>query len=277
MLVGARLSGPAVYAGGMDAPLATPGLPLSSRPLWALSWLIWRIIPGRAAAKMAEFSHTEAGSGLDMLAAAEETPRPELRARYFRHALDELRHSRMFRDRARALAGARGRAEAVLEDGGWIADHGIRGQKSLLEELGETEFLAFVWIHERRGAEQFQVYAELLRDDPITARMFEEIARDERFHIAYSRAELDRLAERGAETQVRAAVRAVRWRRAKQAWLRFSRVLGDTMAQVWLGLLYFVVVGPFVPIARWTERPTRGFQTPEGPALPAAERAQEMG
>ena len=73
-------------------------VPLRRLPFLALSWVIWRLWPGRAATKMAEFSHTEAGSGLDMLAATEETVRPELRARYFRHALDELEHARLFRE-----------------------------------------------------------------------------------------------------------------------------------------------------------------------------------
>ena len=29
-------------------------VPLADLPLWALSWLVWRVVPGRAATKMAE-------------------------------------------------------------------------------------------------------------------------------------------------------------------------------------------------------------------------------
>lgn len=243
--------------------------------LRAVSWLVWRLVPGRAATKMAEFSHTEAGSGLDMLAAVEETPRPELRARYFRHALDELRHARLFRERAVALAEARGRAggaapgraQAVLDDAGYIAAQGIRGTESLFGQLGELEFLAFVWVAEKRGAEQFDVYADLLRDDAATTAMFAEIARDERFHIAYSRAELDRYAAGGARGDVRWAVARVRARRVWQAWLRFTRDLGNVVSAAWLGVLYFLVLGPFSLVARRAERRVRGFVTPPpGPA-----------
>ncbi|MDP2313405.1 MAG: ferritin-like domain-containing protein [Pseudomonadota bacterium] len=249
-------------------------------PLHAVSWLVWKILPGRAATKMAEFSHTEAGSGLDMLAATEETPRPELRARYFRHALDELRHARLFRERAGALASARSpqgrsRAQAVLEDGGYLASQGIRGSESLFRQLGELEFLAFVWVHEKRGAEQFDLYASLLRDDASTAAMFAEIARDERFHIAYSRAELDRYTKAGATHDVRWAVLRVRGRRAWQGWLRLTRDLGNAMAGLWLGLLYLLVIGPFSLVARATERPVGGILAAP-PRAPAAERARGM-
>ena len=99
--------------------------------LWAISSVVWRI-PGRDSAKMAGFSHTEAGSGLDMLAATEETERRDMRAKYFRHALDELKHARLFRDRALALASAKkNRTRAVLDDANFIRDHGINQSESL--------------------------------------------------------------------------------------------------------------------------------------------------
>jgi hypothetical protein len=60
----------------MSTALAAPSLSLR-----AISYIVWRLVPGRGPTKMAEFSHTEAGSGLDMLAAVEETPRRDLRRR----------------------------------------------------------------------------------------------------------------------------------------------------------------------------------------------------
>ena len=248
-------------------------LPLSSRPLWALSWLIWRVLPGRAATKMAEFSHTEAGSGLDMLAAVEETPRRELRIKYYRHALDELKHSRMFRQRATALATGRSRARAVIEDSDYILEHGINTRESLFSRLGEVEFLAFVWVHERRGAQQFEVYADLLKEDADTSRMFDEIARDERFHIAYSKAELARVSPPGP---ARWAVLRVRGRRLWQAWMRFSHRLGEVVASLWLILLYGLLIGTFSMLARGLEKRGGGLVRTEDPR-PAAQRAREMG
>lgn len=246
--------------------------------LWLrlISALVFRI-PGRPAAKMAGFSHTEHGSGLDMLSAAERTPRRDLRAKYFQHALDELQHARLFQERARALAPVRSRAQAVLEDSGFILSHGIRGVKTLHEQLGELEFLAFVWIHERNGARQFDIYADLMREDPDSSRMFEIIAKDERFHIAYSRRELDQAIKAGQEKAVRWAVLRVRTRALYQIWLRFARVLGDTVAGVWLGLLYYVLVGPFSLIVRSTEVATAGFAPPSPRLTRPAEHAREQG
>lgn len=245
-------------------------------PLWALSWVVWKVLPGRASMKMAEFSHVEAGSGLDMLAAVQETPRRELRYKYWLHALDELKHSRLFAERASALAPGRNRTRAVLDDSGFITEHGINTKQSLFSELGETEFLAFVWVHEKRGAQQFDLYADLLSEDDATRVMFAEIAKDERFHIAYSRTELDLLEKHVGSGPVRWAVLKVRARRAWQGWLRFARGLGEVVTAVWLHLIYFLLLGPFSLIARWRERPADGFvAAPDRP--PAAERAREMG
>ena len=242
--------------------------------LWAVSSVIWRL-PGRVPAKLAGFSHTEAGSAFDMLAAVEETSRRDMRARYFRHALDEMKHAVMFRKRAVALASNRvGRTQAMLDDSSFIRDHGINQADSLFSQLGELEFLAFVWIAERRGAQQFDVYADLLKDDDDTQVMFEEIANDERFHIAYSRAELDRYTEGGEGQAVKQAVGRVKRRRWLQAWLRFSIVLGDFMSNLWLGLLYILVIGPSSIFARLTERQARGFVIPEPHEGTMLERAQ---
>lgn len=228
-----------------------------------ISRIIWRL-PGQGARKMAEFSHVEAGSGLDMLAAAEACADPLLRKKYFLHAMDELKHSRLFRERALALSassGGRDRAvEAVLDDAGFIPSHGIREIEPLYLQHGELEFLAFVWLHERAGASQFAVYAELMQE-PEARAMFDEIARDERFHIAYSRAELERRMREGPELRraVWRAVLAVRLRDAWQAWGRLAFRMGDFMSGLWLGLLYWVVVTPFALVARRREELKGGF------------------
>ncbi len=245
--------------------------------LWAISNVVWRI-PGRAALKMAGFSHTEAGSGLDMLAAVEETPRREMRARYFRHALDELKHSGMFRTRALALADKpRSRAQAMLDDSSFIREHGINEADSLFSQFSEVEFLALVWIAERRGAQQFDVYADLMKEDQITQDMFSEIADDERFHIAYSRAELDRYIAAGHSQEVQKAVAKIRRQRWLEAWLRFSVVLGDFMSKIWLGILYFTVIGPSAIMAHLSEKKTSGFITPDEPQTDRMVRARLQG
>ena len=111
-----------------------------SNPFTALrlvSWIVWKI-PSRRPMKMAGFSHTEAGSSLDMMDAAEEASLPDLRE-VLCHALDEFRHARLFAERSLALS-QNARAADVLEDPEYTASHGIRGEASLYKRLGETEF-----------------------------------------------------------------------------------------------------------------------------------------
>lgn len=227
-----------------------------------ISGLVWRL-PGAPARKMAEFSHVEAGSGLDMLAATAVEKNPLLRRKYYLHALDELKHATLFRERARALADVHSRAQAVLEDTGFIAAHGINSTTPLVQQLSQVDFLAFVWLHELAGAAQFEVYAHLLRHDPASCVMFDEIAKDERFHIAYSRAELDGLARSGVP--VSSAVWRCRGRDLWHAWGRVTHGFGERMASGWLSLLYFVVLAPFALIARSRESMPGGLQpsTPE--------------
>jgi hypothetical protein len=222
--------------------------------------------------KMAEFSHTEFGSGQDMLAATWACQESGMRRKYYLHALDELKHARLFHERAKALAEARGgrtRVEAVLEDSGYIGDHGITSSEPLYLSLPETEFLAFVYLHEESGALQFAVYADLMKDDPASTRMFDEIARDERFHISYSRAELERRRKNQQEREVNAALWAVRLRGFWQAWGRMTHTFGRFMSKLWLGVLYFVILGPFALVAKARERVSGGIlaSDPIGPAV----------
>jgi hypothetical protein len=226
-----------------------------------LSWLVFNV-PGRPAAKMAEFSHTETGSALDMITAAEETARPELRAKFFRHALDEHKHARLFAQRAVALSGDDGRVRALVEDSAFINSRGIRGKEPLCRQMSEVEFFAFIWVHELAGARQFDIYAKLMQNDPASAAMFADIGKDERFHIAYSRAELDRIAASGRAREVKRAVFITRWRRFRNVWLRGSRNFGAFMSGIWLTIFYFLVLGPFALISRFTERPVAGFIAP---------------
>jgi len=245
-----------------------------SRLLRLLSWLVFKI-PGRPAAKMAEFSHTEAGSALDMIAATELTSRADLRAKFFRHALDEHKHARLFAERAIALSGDDVRVRAMVEDSTFIVSRGIRSKVALHEQLSDVEFFAFIWVHELIGARQFDIYSALMQNDETSTAMFREIGRDERFHIAYSRAELDRMIAGGRAREVRKAIFLTRFRRVRNAVLRGSRRFGELMSGIWLTIAYFGILGPFALISRATERNAEGFVVFTG--APAARNAESQG
>jgi hypothetical protein len=66
--------------------------------------------------KLLAFAEVETDGGRDILRAAEVTADPLLRRLYLEHAIDELHHGDLFRDRGTALLRARGGARNVILD-----------------------------------------------------------------------------------------------------------------------------------------------------------------
>ena len=210
------------------------------------SMLAWRL-PGRPRRLLSAFSLAERGSMVDMLAAAEATPRRDMRRKDFLHALDEGRHARIFADRVKALGGTT-RTEAALEDAGRLLDQGVVGGQTLFERFGERDFLAFVQVAEADAVEQFKVYIDHNLPDAETTAQLRAILKDEAFHVSYSKHEVDRYRNEGHP--VDRVMRMIRLRRLWEGWLRFSRDFGAVMSGLWLGLLYIVLVAPFRLLAR---------------------------
>lgn len=242
------------------APLAAPW---RTRVVRRLAPWIWRR-PARMANKLAEFGATEEGSALDMLAAAEQATDPRLRRLYFRHALDEARHARLFREAAAAVhpAGAeppsaRARAHARRQD--------------LYAVLGPTRFLAFVHLAEQRGEAHFRgLVGALQSHHPELAVTFARVARDERFHVAYSRHWLARL-----DPQASATLRRARLDAAWAAWKRSGRVLGEAAATAVLWLVYVLLLPPFALATKLLDPDRPGWKRAPQPARTLA-RAQRQ-
>lgn len=241
--------------------------------LVAASEVAWRL-PGWPRRFYASFRDSEAGSAVDMLAACELTSRRDLRRKYFRHALDETRHAGIFQARAEANGGGRDRARAALVDAGTLQRHGIVEGRTMFERLGELEFLAFVHVAENDAVEQFNVYRDRRLPDPESWEALGHILKDEHFHVSYSRQELDRWRKEGRGGEVDAALSRVRWRRLKEAWLRFSRGVGLVMGSAWLLAVYAVIVAPFRLVARLDRG---GWQAPAADPRPLAVAARSQG
>lgn len=222
---------------------------------------------------LASFSETERGSAVDMLAAAELTQRRDMRRKYFIHALDEARHSRLFARRAQAFGAERVRAKAALDDSHTLQTHGIVGGRPLFERYGELRFLAFVHRSEALAVEQFDVYRDLGLLDDQTDQMLETILRDEHFHVGYSRVELERYQREGRAAEVRTAARKVLWSRPWEAWMRLSLRIGHVVTGLWMTLLYLLVVAPF---RLGVQREASGWRpvSPDPRARMAAARGQ---
>ena len=175
-------------------------------------------------------------------------PSAERRALYLAHALDEERHARAFRGRARELRGA-----PIWER---PADF-----DALYERLGEIGFLAYVHRGERHGRAQFEAHQELLasRGDERGAALFEAILVDERRHERYTGELLRALV--GADREVRAQLRKVALLSALWGWRRAGRAVAGLLFVVLANVL-FLAIAPSALAYRLTRPRTHGWLPP---------------
>src|SRR5262245_56968740 len=169
--------------------------------------------------KLLTFADVETDGGRDILRAAEVTPDPLLRRLYIEHAIDELHHGDLFRERGAALLRAicAGReARPTLLDGHPLpGGHGLDDLR--IEGEPDHRLLAFLHVAEKAAAGRFMIYRGLVDDDAQTRAIFEEILRDEIFHMNYTYSQLTRVSP---ETYRRHVWHA----RARRLWNRYLRV-----------------------------------------------------
>jgi hypothetical protein len=207
--------------------------------------------------KLLTFAEVETDGGRDILRAAEGTPDPLLRRLYLAHAIDELHHGDLFRERGAALLRTRRMRGTSLFNGNPLpGGHGLED----LAVGGEPDerVLAFLHIAEKAAAGRFAIYREVVDDDPSTKAIFEEILRDEVFHMNYTYSQLARVAPRAYR-------RHVWWARANRLWKRYLGVAASIAAifgSVSLTILYFVLLPPFAWLARRAERREPAGWTP---------------
>jgi hypothetical protein len=225
----------------------TKGTPLDRlmRPVHRWVWAD----TDRRLRKLLTFADVETDGGRDILRAAEMTPDPLLRRLYLEHAIDELHHGDLFRERGAALLRARPDARRVLLDGNPLpGGHGLDDLR--LDGQPDHTLLAFLHVAEKAAAGRFALYRELVDDDPRTRAIFEEILRDEVFHMNYTYMQLTRV----SPTTYRRHV----WRaRARRLWNRYLRVaagLAAVLGTLMLTVLYFVLLPPFAWFAKRSAR-----------------------
>jgi hypothetical protein len=225
----------------------TRGAPLD-RLMRPIHQWVWADLDRRMR-KLLTFAEVETDGGRDILRAAEVTPDPLLRRLYLEHAIDELRHGDLFRQRGAALLRVRGPARRVLLDG-----HPLPGGHGLddLAIDGEPDhlLLAFLHVAEKAAAGRFTIYRELVNDDPQTRAIFDEILRDEVFHMNYTYTQLARVSPGTHRRHVWHA-------RARRLWNRYLRIaagLAGVIGSLMLTVMYFVVLPPFAWLAKRAER-----------------------
>ncbi|PYR14904.1 MAG: rubrerythrin family protein [Acidobacteria bacterium] len=199
--------------------------------------------------KLLAFAEVETDGGRDILRAAEVTPDPLLRRLYLEHAIDELHHADLLRQRSLALLRARQNHRRVLPDGNPLpGGHGLDDLR--IDGEPDHRLLAFLHVAEKAAAGRFAIYREMVDDDPETRAIFEQILRDEVFHMNYTYTQLARVSPQGYRRHVWHA-------RAKRLWNRYLRLAAAIAAVIGsaiLTIIYFVVLPPFAWLARRAER-----------------------
>jgi hypothetical protein len=203
----------------------------------------------RRVRKLIAFGEVEGDGGRDILRAAELTPDPLLRRLYLAHAIDELHHADLFRQRSAALLRTRSTRSSGLFDATPLpGGHGLDD----LDIEGEPDhrLLAFLHVAEKAAAGRFAIYREVVADDPATRAIFEEILHDEVFHMNYTYTQLARISHASYRRHVWRARASRLWKR----YLRLAAVLAAVFGSVMLTLQYFLVVPLFAWLARRAER-----------------------
>jgi hypothetical protein len=211
----------------------------------------------RRVRKLLAFAEVETDGGRDILRAAEVTPDPLLRRLYLEHAIDELRHGDLFRERGSALLRSRANGAPTLFNGSPLpGGHGLDD----LRIDGEPDYrlLAFLHVAEKSAAGRFTIYRDVVQDDPATRAIFEAVLRDEVFHMNYTYTQLARIAPESHRPRV--------WRaRATRLWHRYVRLaagLASVLGALILTAIYFVVLPPFAWLARRVGRREPAGWTP---------------
>src|SRR3954462_8495255 len=209
---------------------------------------IWRDFDRRGR-KLLLFAQVETDGGRDILRAAEVTPDPLLRRLYLEHAIDELHHGDLFRERGAALIRARIGARHVLLSGNPLpGGHGLDDLR--IDGQPDHTLLAFLHIAENSAAGRFTIYRELVDDDPDTRAIFEEILCDEVFHMDYTYTQLTPVSPKAYRRHVWHA-------RARRLWNRYLRVaaaLAAVIGNLVLTAMYFVLLPPFAWLAKRSAR-----------------------
>src|SRR6266571_9460368 len=211
----------------------------------------------RRVRKLLAFAEVEGDGGRDILRAAELTSDPLLRRLYLEHAIDELRHADLFRQRGAALLQLRStRSKVLFNTSPLPGGHGLDDLS--IEGEPDHRLLAFLHVAEKAAAGRFAIYRDLVGDDPSTRAIFEEILQDEVFHMNYTYTQLARVLPGSYRRQVWQARASRLWKR----YLRAAATVAGLLGTLILGIQYFILLPPFAWLAKRAQRREQPGWTP---------------
>jgi hypothetical protein len=176
-----------------------------------------------------EFSATEIDSAWQSLHAMRVTSDPELRARLFRHALDEIRHGNAFAQLARKYSDSHPAAP-------------MPERTALLAAPGKREDLCAFYARELVGEaairDDLDAYAAAAPHRDIQS-LFLGIKAEEAGHARFAEQSLVQLAP--SSWARRTLVARSRAERFYEAWVKFSGRLGNITFSLIGSVTYFVI------------------------------------
>jgi len=220
---------------------------------------IWRDAERRAH-KLLRFGETETDGGRDLVRASEMTPDSLLRRLYLVHAADEHRHGVMFRQRGSEILRSLPPGSKSSFQADWLAPSGHGVDDLRVDEEPDDALLAFLHLSEKTAASRFSVYRDVLRDDVPTRAIFEEILRDEVFHMNYTLTQLARVSPKRRQRLWRERLTRV-WK----SYLRLAAALAGIIGAFILTIQYFILLPPFAWLAKRAERREPPGWTPVSP------------
>src|SRR5215469_3833969 len=211
----------------------------------------------RRVQKLLRFGETETDGGRDILRAAEITSDPLLRRLYLEHAIDEFRHGVLFRHRAAELLKVSLSGSNNGFQGDWLTPGGHGLDDLQVDGESDSDMLAFLHLSEKAAASRFTVYRDVMKHDPPTRAIFEEILHDETFHMNYT---LTQLARVEPKQHWRHLWRA-RLSRLWKTYLRLASGIAGILGSLLLTIQYFVLLPPFAWLAKRAARLERSGWT----------------
>jgi rubrerythrin len=218
--------------------------------LWPVHNWVW-LDTERRASNLLRFAETEAEGGRDLVRAAEVTSDPVLRKLFLFHARDEQRHAELFRRRGALLLQ---QALSAPSRSGYQTDWLAPGERGLddlrIEESEAGALLAFLHLSEKSAATDFASYRDVLQRDPSTRAIFDEVLRDEVYHMNYTLAQLVRVSPH----RHRALLWRARLSRLWKGYLRLALAIAGLISGLFLTILYFTLLPPFAYLAKRAAR-----------------------
>src|SRR5262249_43467222 len=168
---------------------------------------------------------------------------------YLEHAIDELHHGDLFRQRGAALLQSRRLQRPTMVDGNPLpGGHGLDDLE--IDGQPDHRLLAFLHVAEKSAAGRFTIYRELVDADPETREIFEQILRDEVFHMNYTYTQLTRVSPRTYPRHIWHARATRLWNR----YLRIAAAVANLFGSMMLTAVFFLVLPPFAWMAKRAAR-----------------------